>query len=264
MQTTRVKSGNKTAASTKIFLDSSLFQKMAYFECEELTQIERLESVKKEEKNTKSDCLLFARPDGLPMYFFMKEVNDDIKKRIEEKGGVLLHSGMELLKGENCIRLCSDKLENMMTNVEQFDEKFIEDCLKNDQIMELINYRINFSSIYDEYDPLDILLGYKTWDQIILTEDNSVEEISKEDDGKREIDSQPNLYAEDDLIPEDDILARGSYCVVEPPIEWEIMTEDEALSYGINCVVEPPIEWEIMTEDEALSFGISYEKGEPL
>ena len=101
--------------------------------------------------------------------------------------------------------------------------------------MELGNYRINNSSIFDEYDPMDILLGYKTWDQINFYEEFTSEEMeTDEEECNSDVSLEPTVDSVEDLIPEDDIERRENYCVVKTPVEWDMMTEEEALSFGIN------------------------------
>ena len=196
-----------------------------------------VENVEKKESDSISDDFLFIRQDGLPMYFSIQEDESGLKQRIEEKGGVLLtlQEEVESSYGGHTIRLCNDNLHNMKSEVEQFDKQFIDDCLTNNKIMELGYYRINYSSIYEEYDPMDILLGLRAWDQIQLNEEFHQDEMNKtEEDCNRVNYIDPSLDDTEDLITEDDIERRGSYCVEEPPTEWEIMTEDEALSFGIS------------------------------
>ena len=196
-----------------------------------------LDNLKKENDSEMSDedIVLFVRPDGEPMYFYFQEDEYDLKQKIEEKGGVVLEKDVETPLGKSAIKLCTDKLENMMSRIEQFNKIFIDHCLINNKIMELGNYRINSSSIFDEYDPMDILLGYKTWDQINFYEELTSEEMEKdEEEWNSDVNLEPSVDSLEDLIPEDDIERRENYCIEKTPVEWDMMTEDEALSFGIK------------------------------
>ena len=197
--------------------------------------LENVQLIEKASEVSDEDKLLFVRQDGLPMCFYIQDNDYDLKQRIEEKGGAVLEKEVESPLGRNAIKLCPDKLENMISRYEQFNKIFIDDCLINNKIMELSNYRINNSSIFDEYDPLDILLGYKTWDQLNFSEEFTFEEMEEdEEDCNSAINLELTVDSLEALIPEDDIERRGNYCFEEPPVNWEIMTEEEALSFGIS------------------------------
>ena len=196
-----------------------------------------LDNLKKENDSEMSDedIVLFVRPDGEPMYIYFQEDEYDLKQKIEKKGGVVLEKDVETPLGKSAIKLCTDKLENMMSRIEQFNKIFIDHCLINNKIMELGNYRINNSSIFDEYDPMDILLGYKTWDQINFYEELTSEEMEKdEEEWNSDVNLEPSVDSFEDLIPEYDIERRENYCIEKTPVELDMMTEDEALSFGIK------------------------------
>ena len=212
------------------------------------------------------DPLLFIRPDGIPMAFFYHYTDYDLKFKVEDRGGVLLIEEYQLFN-DNMIKLCSDKLEHMKSTEEQFDKKFIDDCIKENKIVNLRNYRMNSSSKFADYDPIDVLCGYISW--------NEVEEISTEyEDDVWQV-TQSVVYDDGDYLSEDDVLGRS--LLNEAPTNWELLTEDEAVSYGIkfeksegylseddvlgrSLLNEAPTNWEILTEDEAISYGIKFEK----
>lgn len=179
-------------------------------------------------KTVEKDCedpLMFVRPDGIPMAFYFPHIENDLKLKIEDRGGVLLSEEYPLFS-DNLIRLCNDKLEHMMSTEEQFNKKFIYDCIKENKLVNLVNYRMNYSSKFADYDPLDVLCGYKSWAEV-------EEDIFTEDEvWQQGLIMQPIVYDEGDYLTEDDVV--GQSLPYEAPTNWEILTEDEAVSFGIK------------------------------
>ena len=158
-------------------------------------------------------------------HFIFLTLRTDLKFQIEDRGGVLLSEEYPLYN-DNLIKLCSDKLEHMMSMEEQFNKKFIYDCIKENKIVDLRNYRMNYSSKFADYDPLDVLCGYKSWDEV-------EEEIFTEDEvWQQGLLMQPIVYEDGDYLSEDDVVGRS--LPHEAPMNWEILTEDEAVSFGIK------------------------------
>ena len=76
--------------------------------------VQCLEKVVKENR----DSLLFVRLDGMAMAFFPPEAEKNLEIIIEDRGGVLPREEHSLLK-DYLIKLCSHKLENMISLDEQ-------------------------------------------------------------------------------------------------------------------------------------------------
>ena len=48
-----------------------------------------------------------------------------------------------------------------------FNYYYIVDCVRDNVLKKnLIDYRINTKLVYEEYDPMDVLLGYKKWEDL--------------------------------------------------------------------------------------------------
>ena len=73
-------------------------------------------------------------------------------------------------------------------NKEIFDYKYILDCVRENVLKEnLIDYRINKKLVFEDYDPMDILLGNKKWNDLkkrISLLDQSGQEDECSDIGK--------------------------------------------------------------------------------
>ena len=118
----------------------------------------------------RSDLLLFTRPDGLPMAFDNLDSDEETKEIIYEHGGIVVDSVLasNIFK-ENTIKICNSDT-TYDTSEEIFDKRFIYDCLKTNNICDLDNYRLNKRVQFFEvaYDSIDVLLGYKGWDDVKL------------------------------------------------------------------------------------------------
>ena len=197
----------------------------------------------KAEKEEVKDPLLFAREDGLPMTFYMVDYDQGVKDKVEEYGGVVVDQDTEIFRNSSIV-LCNNSLTNMMSNKERFDKKFINECVNQNRIVDLAEYKINHTSNFSKYDPTEILFGEKTWDQVgILKEvdeeinrivDLSCEEIFNEGD----VTLAPTIPNLDDYIPEDDF-------------------ESQSVYFDVGRFVSSP---EMLTEDEALALGVRFEK----
>ena len=48
-----------------------------------------------------------------------------------------------------------------------FDYQYILDCVRDNALKEnIIEYRINTKLVYEDYDPIDVLLGHKKWEDL--------------------------------------------------------------------------------------------------
>ena len=140
-----------------------------------------------ERKISDGDTILFTRPDGLPMAFENLDFDYTIKHMIEEHGGIVVDSVNETFK-EHTIKICSHDSTALHVTEDAFDKLFIHDSLKEHNIVNLNDYRLTKSGRFDkfDYDPIDILFGYKGWNEI---------KPSEEEEGKVK-ESQPDLNIE--------------------------------------------------------------------
>ena len=140
-----------------------------------------------ERKISDGDTILFARPDGLPMAFENLDFDYTIKHMIEEHGGIVVDSVNETFK-EHTIKICSHDSTALHVTEDAFDKLFIHDSLKEHNIVNLNDYRLTKSGRFDkfDYDPIDILFGYKGWNEI---------KPSEEEEGQVK-ESQPDLNIE--------------------------------------------------------------------
>ena len=164
-----------------------------------------------ERKISDGDITLFARPDGLPMAFENLDFDYTLTQMIEDHGGIVVDSVNEAFK-ENTIKICSHDSTALHVTEDAFDKLFIHDSLKEHNIVNLNDYRLTKSGRFDnfDYDPIDILLGYKGW--------NEIKPYEEEEGQDKE--SQPDLNIEfrecDDAF---------QYCELEEA--GSLKTEDE-------------------------------------
>ena len=158
-----------------------------------------------EKKIIDGDPILFTRPDGLPMAFEDLDFDNTIKNMIEEHGGIVVDSVNDTFK-EHTIKICSQESSALYVTEDAFDKLFIHDSLKEHNIVNLNDYRLTRSGRFDifEYDPNDILFGYKGWNEIKPSE----EKEGKVKESQTELNSE---YRElDDTYEDCDIGEAGS------------------------------------------------------
>ena len=117
------------------------------------------------------DPLLFTRPEGLPMVFENLDCDNKTKELIEAGGGVVVNRENDSYK-INTIKIKfpgDDETNNYSEDI--FDKQFIYDSFRRNRIANLVDYRLNKPVQFDEveYDPLDVLLGYKSWNDVKLS-----------------------------------------------------------------------------------------------
>ena len=97
------------------------------------------------------------------------ECRHKIVKAIQKFGGVVTDSPEEK---ERRIRLVDPDSRKIYRKEDGdiFSFKFIEECVAKGQLPEsLVPYRINFKSIYEEYEAMDVLLGRIKWSNVPKT-----------------------------------------------------------------------------------------------
>ena len=192
-------------------------------------------------EEAKSDCLLFARPDGLPMAFVDLDCDIKTSEKIKAHGGIVVDCADERFK-ENAINICSHNGTYDISE-DTFDKLFIYDSLRSNKIGKLIDYRLNKSIQFGEveYDPLDILLGYQSWNDVkTFTEFEEDEECP----------SPMIRMSENDRILFDDCGFEQTGLLQTEDEIWEARTPDQVY-VSQNPEVEP-----VKIEDHAFESGI--------
>lgn len=167
------------------------------------------------------DPLLFSRPDGLPMAFDNLDSDDYIKEIINECGGIVVDRDLasDIFK-EHLVKICSRDTAHDISE-EVFDKQFIYDSLKTNSICNLDNYRLNkCAQVYGvAYDPTDVLLGYKEWNDVKL-----LKEV-KQEDSDSSLPSTIEIKKDDRIIEDYDVEQIGSL-KTEDEI-WESRAPDQ-------------------------------------
>ena len=81
---------------------------------------------------------------------------------------------------DNIIRLVVGGEVSLRRDQDMFDHNYVLDCLKEKMILpNLLDYRINSNipSPFQQYDPIDVLLGYKKWRDIPKVEGDKISDI---------------------------------------------------------------------------------------
>ena len=118
----------------------------------------------------KHNPTLFVRPDGLPMAFHIVDNDGNVKLKIEDHGGVVVCNESDMYM-DYVIKICSGNAELVDSVEVVFDVEFIHESIKQGNIVCLGDYRINNSLGVLNYDPTDVLLGYKTWKNVEISEE---------------------------------------------------------------------------------------------
>ena len=183
---------------TRIEVRENRFRKMDNSDSEEDMYL--VQSLVEVENKLMHNPLLFARPDGLPMAFHIVDDDGNVKSRIEDCGGVVVGQNSDMYE-DNVIKICSGNSKSIDNIEDVFDVEFIYESIKQGNIVNLGNYRISNSLRMPTYDPTDVLLGYKTWNNIEITEEIGDEKLVVGNMAKSEITDDEN----EELITEDEI-----------------------------------------------------------
>ena len=113
---------------------------------------------------------LFIQPlSGIPITFGVKsaKIFDSIKALIWKSGGKVEDPEKVLDSGGHRIDLFDPNSIIRPKNKEIFSFQYILDCVQDNELKEdLIEYRLNKKLIFEDYNPMDILLGNKRWDSL--------------------------------------------------------------------------------------------------
>ena len=130
--------------------------------------------IKKTKKNSEIRFDLFADElSGAPFHFNVDvddvECRHKIVNAIQKFGGVVTNSPEDQEHRITLVDPDSRKIYKK-ENGDIFSFKFIEECAAKSQLPEsLVPYRVNFKSIYEEYEPMDILMGRAKWSSLPKT-----------------------------------------------------------------------------------------------
>ena len=113
---------------------------------------------------------LFIQPSsGIPLTFGIKsaKIFDSIKALIWKSGGKVEDPEKVLDNAGHRIDLFDPNSIIRPKNREIFSFQYILDCVHDNKLKEdLIEYRLNKKLIFEDYNPMDILLGNKRWDSL--------------------------------------------------------------------------------------------------
>ena len=116
---------------------------------------------------------LLMRPDGLPMVFQLVGGREEeqrwlrLQEEVDQRGGLLL-----LLPGpaphqyrNNTLNLLAATSLPLSRRREVFSVDYLIDCINSNEILpNILDYKKQeFSMNFEDYNPLDILFGYKQW-----------------------------------------------------------------------------------------------------
>ena len=160
---------------------------------------------KSEEKMDEEEEKLFRRPDGRPMIFTCTAISkerakvmltfDDydseltfsvqMRNQIEQRGGNLVQKTALSRHSErdHVIKLVPSTAQILIKDVDMFDEKFIQDCVDQNQLMDLNDYRTGQRPMFETYDANSIMKGFFGWKDLNRLEDGEkVSDIEDDDD----------------------------------------------------------------------------------
>ena len=113
---------------------------------------------------------LFIQPlSGKPIVFGVRSGKDleSIRRHIWKGGGKVEDPGKDSDESGHRICLFDPTAFIRPKDKDIFDHQYILDCVKENVLKEnILDYRINKKSMYEKYDPIEILLGVKTWNDI--------------------------------------------------------------------------------------------------
>ena len=149
--------------------------------------------------------LFTDRLSGEPFQFCVDiddaERRQEIVSDIQDFGGVVLDSPEGQ---ERRIKLVDPNSRKIYAKEDGdiFSFKFVEECVAQGGLPEsLVPYRVNFKSIYEEYEPMDILLGKTKWSDLPKTFSARVRNDDNEDIELSDIEDE-NVLKEVNEIPQ--------------------------------------------------------------
>ena len=108
-----------------------------------------------------------------------------MRSLIEQGGGDLIHKTALSLHSErdHVIKLVPSTAKSLIKDVDMFDERYIQDCVDQDKLLDLNDYRSSQRSLFDTYDANSIMNGFFGWKDLNRREEGEkVSDIDDDDD----------------------------------------------------------------------------------
>ena len=151
---------------------------------------------------------IFIRPpSGAPVIFGIRSGRDleSIRMHIWKGGGKVEDPDKVEDTSGHRINLFDPNALIRPKDKEIFDYKYVLDCVRDNTLKEnLIEYRINKKLVYETYNPMEIMLGHKKWEDLIKRVsllDHEAQEEECSDIGKYIILNSQTLVLYPGLIP---------------------------------------------------------------
>ena len=174
---------------------------------------------------------LFICKDGEPCRFVFDGLDDNtfhkLKNLVKDSGGVVeKYSKIKNIDSyENCILLTHpNPLTIPKYEVDVYSYKYLDDCVEAEEILPNLNEYLVGESKFEKYDPLEVMLGFKKWNDLMIRcevmlekmhasdpKESEIEAVDQEDEKQGEeqaqIDSQETFVEQEsppDVIPPSD------------------------------------------------------------
>ena len=113
---------------------------------------------------------IFIQPlSGAPVVFGIRSGRDleSIRMHIWKGGGKVEDPGKVTDTAGHRITLFDPNAVIRPKDKDIFDYQYILDCVRDNVLKEnIIDYRINTKLVYEDYNPMDVLLGHKKWEDL--------------------------------------------------------------------------------------------------
>ena len=88
-----------------------------------------------------------------------------MRNQIEQRGGSLIQKTALSVHSEreHVIKLVPSTAQTLIKDVDLFDEQFIQDCVDQNKLMDLNDYRTGQRPMFDTYDANSIMNGFFGW-----------------------------------------------------------------------------------------------------
>ena len=139
---------------------------------------------------------IFVCKDGEPCRFAFDGLDDNTfnkaKNLVKESGGIVeKYSKIKNIDSyENCILLTHPKpLTTPKYVVDAFSYQYLEDCIEAEEILPNLNEYLVGESKFEKYDPLEVMLGFKKWNDLIVRCEVLLEKMHTSDPKEPEIEA---------------------------------------------------------------------------
>ena len=117
-----------------------------------------------------------------------------MRNLIEQRGGELLQKSALSLHTErdHVIKLVPSTALIRIKDVDMFDEQFIHDCVEQNKLMDLNDYRNGQQSMFETYDANSLMKGFFGWKDLNRRElGEKVSDIDDDDDIEETVNKKP-------------------------------------------------------------------------